>query len=212
MDDADFEAETFDKSGFVGRVDTVFLGAGEGVLQELCLEHLGSLSKDDALARNGSGDESDIFRQTGALHFLDCVHRGNAEYGGFAATRFFDDAGNVFDSNERADSVVDDDEFGVFGYVSEGLSNGGLAGVAALHNMHRLCEAFLLNAGIEAFDVLCAGGNDDLGDERTGSDAAEAQDHERNAIELEELLRGLVAHARAETCSSENCDDLSHRN
>ena len=66
--------------------------------------------------------------------------------------------------------------------------------------------------GIEALDLLSACGHDDLRDERTRSNAPEAQDNERNTVELEELLRGLVAHARAETCSSENCDDLTHRN
>jgi len=208
----DFKAETFDETGFIGSADAVFLGASERIFEELGLKDLGSLGEDNAFAGNGGGDKSNIFGQAGALYFFDCIHRGNAEDSGLAAAGFLDDARDVLDSDEGAHGVVDDDKFRVFRYVLEGLSDGGLTGDAAFYDTHRLFEVFLANADIEALDFVRARGDDDLRDERARGNAAEAQDDERNAVEFEELLGGLVAHARAETCSSENCDDLTHRN
>src|SRR4029077_11883112 len=52
--------------------------------------------------------------------------------------------------------------------------------------------------------------NDNVGDQFTRRDAAQAQNHNGHAIELEELLRSLRAHARTEACSGKNGGYAAH--
>ncbi len=130
-DDVDVVTEALDEAGFIGGVDAIGFGAGEGFFQELGRKSLGSLREDHAFARNGAGDERHIFREAGALYFFDGVHRGNAEDGGVAFAGFFDDAGDLLDGDKGADGVVDENDFGVGGDFAQGLSDGVLAGIAA---------------------------------------------------------------------------------
>ena len=96
------------KPGLVGRVHAIFFGFGERVLQELRFEDLRSLRQHHALARNRRGDQRNIFRQAGALHFLHRVHGRNGQNRGFAPARFLDHARDLFNGNERPYRVVHD--------------------------------------------------------------------------------------------------------
>src|ERR1700747_1711847 len=60
VNDVDVVAKAFDETGFVGGVDTVGGGFGESFFQEFDMKDLRRLREDDALARNGAGDERDI--------------------------------------------------------------------------------------------------------------------------------------------------------
>jgi len=211
LNDMDFVAEFFDETGFVGGGNAFFLGLCEGTLDELSFEDLRSLREYDAFARNGSGDERDVFGEAGALHLLDSVHRGNGKDGRVTAACFLNDTSDLFDSDEGTDGVVNDDEFRVCRNVFQGLADGALAGICPLHNQRGLSEFFFANAGIEFIDHFGAGGHDDVGDERARGDTTQGVDENGDAVEFEKLFGHLVAHARAETGSGQNSSDSSHR-
>ena len=211
LDDVHFVAEAFHESCFVGGVYAIGFSIGEGLLEKMGFEDLGSLREHDTFPGNSGGDEGNIFGQTGAFHFFHRIHRGDGEDGCLAATRFFDDAGNLLDGDEGAHSIVDDDQFGVFGNEFEGVADGTLAGVGAFYDQDRLPELFLANASVEAIHDIRTGGDNDVGDQGTSGNALDGVDDDGHAVEFEELFWGLVTHARAETCSGKNRSDMTHR-
>src|SRR6202030_868157 len=75
---------------------------------------------------------------------------------------------------------------------------------------HRLLEFFLAEAGFELFDAVLAGGNNDLRNQRAGSDAAHAENSDGHAVEFQKLLRGLGAHACSETGGGKDGGNLTH--
>jgi hypothetical protein len=85
-----------------------------------------------------------------------------------------------------------------------------LARITAVNNLHGLLEIFLANAGGETFDLIGAGSHNDVSDERTGSNATKTENDNGNAVEFEELLGSFRAHARAESCSRKNGNNMSH--
>ena len=103
-------AEPLDKPGFVRSVDAIGLCACKRFLDKFCRKRLRRLRQHDALARDSPMIESDILRQARALHFLDGVHRGNAQNRGLATAGFFNHAGDLFARDERAHRVMDQDD------------------------------------------------------------------------------------------------------
>jgi len=164
LNDVNLVPQTFHEASFVRGVYAISLGFGKSLFEELSLEDLGSLRENDALSRDGGGDEGDIFGQAGALYFFDGVHGGNGEVGRFAATSFFNNTGNLLDRNEGAHSIMDDDQFRVFGNKFERLSDGTLTGIGAFYDKDGLAKVLLANASVEAFEEIASGSNNDVTD------------------------------------------------
>src|SRR5208282_3756808 len=96
-------------------------------------------------------------------------------------------------------------------HMLQGQADRALAGISAFHDAHRLFELFLADAGVEAFDLFRAGGDNNLGNQGASRDAPQTKDDDGHAVQFEELLGRLVAHARAESSSGKNGGDMSHR-
>ena len=77
--DVHFLPQTLHQSRFVGSCKAIGGSSRKGLAKKCGLEHLRRLRQNDSLARDCRSDERDIFRQAGPLHFLDGIHRGNAQ-------------------------------------------------------------------------------------------------------------------------------------
>jgi hypothetical protein len=173
---------------------------------------LWSLREDDAFAGNGAGDKRYILRQTAALYFLYGVHGGDAEDGCSAFAGFFDDPGNLFTRDERADSIVNRHEFHVIADVLERGGDGLLPGGAAFYDANCLAEFFLLAAFLHALHFIGASGEDDFGDGVAGSEAAQGVKKDGDAVEFKKLFGRFAAHARAHSSSGQDGSDSGHLN
>lgn len=136
-DNINVAAETFDEGSFVGGLPVIGGGKGKGFAKHSGVENLRGLGEDDALARDGLGDEGDVFGERGAADFFHGVNRGDAEDGGAAGACFGDDAVELLAGDQGADGVVDDDEIGVRGCGGEGVGNGFLARASTVNDADR---------------------------------------------------------------------------
>jgi hypothetical protein len=197
VDDVDIVTEAFDEAGFVGGVDAVSCGFGESLFQQFDEKNLWSLREHDAFAGNGAGDERDILRQAAAFYFFYRIHGWNTEDGCSAFAGFFDDAGNLLAGNERANSVVNRDEFHIIANVFEGGGDGFLPRGSALNDTDGLTEFFLAEEFFHAADFIGAGGEDDFRDGVAGSEAAQGVKKDGDAVQFKELFGRFAAHAPA---------------
>ena len=90
-------------------------------------------------------------------------------------------------------------------------STAGLPGIATLDDAHGLRKFFLADARVEPFHFLGTRGDDDMGDQRAGGDAAEAEDDDGHTVEFEKLFRRLMAHARAQPGGGKYDGNWTHR-
>ena len=74
----------------------------------------------------------------------------------------------------------------------QGLRDRVLPRIAALDDADRLLEFFLADAGIQPLDFIPARGDDDVRDQRARRDAAQAENDDGHAVELQKLFRRLV--------------------
>src|ERR1700756_3912836 len=174
------------------------------------MKDLGSLRKNDAFAGNGAGDERDILRQAAALHFFDGVHGRDAQDGGSAFASFFDDAGNLFASDERAYRVVHRHQFHIISDVIEGGGDGFLPGGSAFDHSNRLREFFVPKTLFHALDFIGAGGDDDFTDGIAGGEAAQGVEKDGRAVQFEELFGRFAAHARAHSSGGQEGWEYGH--
>src|SRR5437868_4750943 len=82
--------------------------------------------------------------------------------------------------------------------------------IAAFDHAHGLLELLLCDALFEALHFIAARGDDEVGHQRAGSDAPQAENHDGRAVQLEELLGRLRAHARSHAGSRQNGSDSTH--
>ena len=136
-DDGDHDAGALQEAGLVGAGELVGGGFGEGAAQQAVARSLRSLRLDDALARDGCGDDGAV---GGALDLLDGVHRGQADDGGAVLGDGVDGAVDGGGIDERAGGVVDEDDVvlaaaGLGDELGERVADGLLADVAALDDV-----------------------------------------------------------------------------
>jgi hypothetical protein len=129
-DDGDGNSGAFSEGGFVGALEAIGFGIGEGATEETDAEGLGSLGEDDAFAGDGGGDDGTV---RGALDDLDGVQCGGADDGGSVLGDGIEDAMDGGGVNEWANGVVDEDDVVVLGIAEGGQSvaDGVLPGVSA---------------------------------------------------------------------------------
>src|ERR1700751_1833137 len=210
VDDVDVGAEPLDETGFVGGVDPVGGGFGESFFQESDEKNLRSLGEDHTFAGNGAGDERDILRQAAALHFLDSVHGRRAEDGCSPFPSFFDDAGNLFASDERANRVVYRNQFHVIADMIESRGDRLLPRGSSFDHANRLGVFFVAETLFQALDFIGAGGDDDLTDGVAGGSAAHGVKKYGRAVQFEELFGRFAAHARAHSSGGQDGSDSGH--
>ncbi len=157
------------------------------------------LGQDDALARNGGGDEGHVRGEAGALHFLYGVDGRDAENGGAAGAGLFDDAIDLRGGDEGADSVMDQDDFCGGVDLRERIGHGLLARIAAVNDAGGSADGGFGELVLEGGDIVGAGGKKKISDGFAGGEAAQGEDDERLAVEFEKLLRRRSAHTGAET-------------
>ena len=97
------------------------------------------------------------------------------------------------------------------GICFERLADRTLPRISALHDKHLLLELLFANTQLETLDYIRARGHDNVGDQRASGNAPQAVNHDGDAVQFQELLGHLVAHARAETCSGKNGGNRTHR-
>ena len=128
-------SRSFNNRGLIGADEAIRGGLGEGLLEQSVAEALGSLRQHYVFARNGGGDEGAV---GGSLHLLDGVNGGHADDGCAELSDRVDGAVNGGGVDERAYSVVyQNDVVRLGGKGGEGVRDRLLAIVATLDDRDR---------------------------------------------------------------------------
>ena len=135
--------------------------------------------------------------QAGALHFLHRVDGRNTQNGCAARGSFGDDAIDLLGGDQGAHGVMHQNDFGGRIDLRERVGDRLLAAVAAVNYAHRAAEAGFADFVLQEDDVIGARRDEEVGNRRAGREAAQRENDERHAIEFEELLGRVGAHARA---------------
>jgi len=182
------------------------------------VKRLRRLRQHDALPRNRGGNQRDVFRQAGALHFLHRINRRDAQDGRAAGARLGDDALHLLARDERPHRVVHQHDFRFRRDLGQRAAHGLLPGGSAAHPPHRPASSRRINPEIlfrRAFRqrryFLAARGDEEVGDGLAFRQPPQREEHQRRAIQLEELLGHLGAHAGAESGGGQYGGDASHK-
>ena len=133
-------SQTFDQAGFVGGRESVGRRARKGFAQQRGVEHLRRLRQHHALARNGGSNQRHVAGQAGALHFLDRIQRGNAQYGGASRARFGDHALDLLARHQRAHGVMHQNQLGVARRLGQRVGDRFLPRLASAHDTQGAAE------------------------------------------------------------------------
>src|SRR6202034_2271849 len=128
-----------------------------------------------------------------------------------AGTRFGDYALDLFGGNERTDGVMHQNYFRGGVHLRERIGNRVLARITTMNYSRGSAERGFGDFVLQGHDVVGTRGDKKIGDIRTSGEAPQSKNHERHAVEFEELLWRFGAHAGAEPGSGNNGSNSGHR-
>jgi len=187
LDDEDGNVGAFEEAGFVRADELIGCGFGEGAAEKRDGRALRSLRVDDQFAGNRSGDEGSV---GGSLDLLDGVDGGGRDDRRAVLFDGRDGAGDGCRVDERANSVVDEDDVFIARRrkLGEGVGDGLLAIVAADDDVDFGSQAVLGEHGGDARLLGVANGDVDRGDGGDVQKGAQRVDQDGKAPEQEKLL------------------------
>ena len=192
---ATWNAGALEQAGLVGADELIRSGLVEGLLEEGVAGPLGGLGVDDALARDGGGDDGTV---GGALDLLDGVDGGHADDGRALVEDLVDGALDGGGVDEGTNGVVDEDDVvGLGRKRGERPGDRLLAEVAAFDDVDASPEAELGDLGANALDLGGADGDEDGLHPLDGQKGAQRVDQDRHPADGEELLWSYATRRRA---------------
>ena len=204
-------AKALDERGFVRSGYAILLRFAKGVAQQRVGKSLRRLREHDAFARNRGRNQSDILRQARAFHFFHRVDRGNAQDRG-AARRALRRSRDRSARASRTGAPRRAPEQFRWPDPPAPARSPRIAGA------YRRREPRARAAPRPAFatlscsedDVIGARGDEKIGDGGAGGQPAQRENNQRHAVEFEELLRQIGAHAGAESGGGNDGGDSAH--
>src|SRR5271157_1787877 len=185
--DSYLSASAFDEAGFVGTDEFVGGRFRECPLKQMAAEALRRLRLHDVFAGNGGGNDGSV---GGALNLLDGVYGGQADDGGGV---LLDGANGALDGgrvDQGTDGVVNQND--VVRVAFNGVKRIGdalLAVIATLHDVNLAGESVIANLSGDAIHLARAHRNIHGGDLGHVRKCTQRMDENRNASQLEKLLR-----------------------
>ena len=132
------------------------------------------------------------------------------EDGGAAGARFGDHALDLLARHERAHGIVHQNNFGGGIHLRERIRHGLLARIAAMNHARGTAQRRFRDFILQEDDVIGARRNKKVGDGWARGQPPQRENNQRHAVEFEELLRLVGAHAGAETGGgNDGCNSCS---
>ena len=148
--------------------------------------------------------------KTGALHFLHCIHRRDAQYHRSAHLGLADNAFCLFARDQRAHRIVHQHKVGVRWDFRERVAHRFLPRVSAAHDAYRPVKLFFRQPGRQRLYIVSASGDQELIDRRALRQPSQRENNHGDSAQQSELLGQIRAHARSKSCGRQDGDYPGH--